>query len=109
MTRDEAKVHIASTCGDGWLPLVDRVFDALPQGSIVECVYQKWARLHFDIAPTPEAHFRTLLDEVQDSSGSTCEQCGASALECIEGGWLVALCPDHARSRHCIHLDGTPI
>lgn len=48
MTREEAKRHIKSTCREGWLSLVDEVYNLLPKGITINEVYQKWGGLQFD-------------------------------------------------------------
>ena len=91
------------------MPLVDRVFDALPQGSMVTQVYQKWAALNFDVTPEPDREFGAFLDEIEILSKQVCERCGAPAIECIDKGWVVALCLQHARAAACVQMDGQPV
>ena len=76
MDRDAAKGWISETCGPGWLPLLDEVFDNLPAGVVILQVYQKWASLQFDFMPNDEA-FSDFLWDVQERSERTCEVCGA--------------------------------
>lgn len=101
MNRTEAKSWIESTCGKGWLALVDAVFDALPPGATVEAAYQEWAALKFDVTPHDEK-FETFLESVEEASLETCEICGAKGSGCAIDGWEHTRCEDHTEGGTCI-------
>lgn len=92
--RDIAKKHIRETCGEGWLNLVDILFDNKPEGISITEVFQKWGGLK--VSYTGEnIHFEELADTVYHISEKMCEVCGASARCCIMDGWETALCDRH--------------
>ncbi len=43
MDREAAKEWILKTCGEGWLNLVDIIFDNKPENIEITVVFQKWA------------------------------------------------------------------
>ena len=94
MNREESKSWIKKTCGDGWLPLIDAVYDKLPSGIQVTSVYQKWGSLNFDIKPWNE-NFGGYLEEIKEKSLELCEVCGAKAEEKTTNGWVNTLCEIH--------------
>ena len=94
MTRREAKDWIEKTCGRGWLPLVDRAYDALPVHLTIVQAYQKWGALRFDVDAKDEA-FAAVLEALLTESLETCEQCGAPGGATIVEGWETTLCNAH--------------
>ncbi len=94
MDREEAKAWINKTCGEGWLPLVDTVFDKLPPNITVTSTYQKWGALRFDIDPWDES-CESLLEGIEDRSLETCEVCGEKGNEKEIDNWIHTRCKDH--------------
>lgn len=43
--REKSKKWIKETCGEGWLSMVDEVYDKLPSHLTVSQAYQKWGLL----------------------------------------------------------------
>jgi hypothetical protein len=105
MTRDQAKQWIRETCGAGWLPLVDEVFDHLPAGVEISQTYQKYAALRFDCEPLPEA-FRALLRDVEERSERTCEICGERGYHFVIAHWEQTRCLAHGEDG--LNLDALP-
>jgi len=95
MNRVEAKSWIKKSCGEGWLHLVDDVFDHLPSGCSVTQVYQKYAALMFDVEPYIE-EFSTYLDSIEEASLNTCEKCGTKGYRYIVNNWEHTRCFEHA-------------
>ncbi len=75
MDRQEAKFRIKKTCGRGWLPLVDVIFDRLPGGIEIASIYQKWGALTVDIEPK-DVDFQAFLQDTSTKSTKICEICG---------------------------------
>ncbi|NHZ35846.1 hypothetical protein [Massilia rubra] len=95
MDRAEAKQWIEQTCGAGWLPLVDEVFDKVPPGIVIDEVFQKWARLVVRCTPYDEA-FESYLHDIEWLSAEICEICGKPGEEKMHDGWMITRCPRHA-------------
>jgi hypothetical protein len=93
-TRENAKADITDSCGEGWLPLVDEVYDKVPQHISILLAYQKYAGLKFDTEGSDEA-FEKLLDDVYERSRCICEICGSAGDHSIINGWETALCTYH--------------
>jgi len=95
MNKTEAIEHIRKTCGDGWLPLVEEVYEHLPPGMSVTQAFQKWGGLHFEYRPLTE-EFEAYLETVENRSLEMCEQCGAAGSERIIDDWVHTRCDLHA-------------
>lgn len=101
MTKNESKQWIEKTCGTGWLPLIDLIFNNLPKGLCIESVYQKWGALTVDTSPYDE-DFQTYLDKISEKSTYLCEKCGAKAKVREKDGWLRTLCQKHSTNKEII-------
>lgn len=102
----EALQHIASCCGDGWLPLVEEVYARCPADRVVVQVYQKWGELRVDTAPAElgssdeDELFDAYLARVARRSARICQVCGrGDAREQLVKGWSETLCSDPACAR----------
>lgn len=101
-TREEA----IGSVGTGWMPLVNRVFDALiDYGHPVKIIQVKekfgGLRVYTD-------HFHeeieTVIIQVGNESFSICEECGAVGK--LRGTtWYRTLCEDHADGRPVVESD----
>lgn len=94
MDREAAKEWILKTCGEGWLNLVDIIFDNKPENIEITVVFQKWAGLKVDFVDEDEI-FEELLDTVYSISQKMCEKCGKSGRKTIIDGWETTLCDQH--------------
>jgi len=104
ITREEAKNHIKKTCGEGWLNLVDQVFDKLPPGCVITQTYQKWGALMFDVDPYNE-EFESYLKNIEYQSEEMCEICGESGDEKIVNNWVETLCNKKSCVETCQKLN----
>lgn len=96
MTREEAKDWISKKCGDGWLTLVDEIYDNLPHGIKIKSIYQKWGALNFTASPwTDETEL--IHDHVESKSLEICEICGNEGSEVTIDGWVHTRCPNHQK------------
>ncbi len=102
--KNEARKYIKTTCGDGWLSFVDKVYQKLPTGTIITQVYQKYGALRFDIEPE-NIDFETFLDTIEQISEKTCEICGEIGDEKIVNGFVETLCDNKTCMEKCLYLD----
>ena len=91
----KTQAHIEATCGKGWLPLVEEVYQKLPSHLKITQAYQKWGELCFDLDQEDEA-FGAILEEIQLRSSQMCEICGADGKERIVDNWVHTRCASHA-------------
>ena len=94
MDRLEARRWIEETCGEGWLHLVDSVYDHIGEKYEVTSVYQKWGALRFDISPWDD-EIDSFLESISDKSLTTCEVCGANGKESRINDWVHTRCESH--------------
>lgn len=97
MDRAAAKEWITKTCGEGWLNLVDIIYDNKPESIEITVVFQKWAGLKVDFIGADEI-YEELLDTVYSISQKICEICGKSGRETVIDGWETTLCEQHSKS-----------
>lgn len=103
MNRKQAKKCIQLSCGEGWLFLVDEVFDALPLGCRVDDIYQKYGSLHVDIKPE-NLEFEKLLYDIECRSEFICEICGDKGSHyVIDGSLEAARCLKHCENGIDLH------
>ena len=85
-------LELAQSCvGPGWAGLVEEAYNALPPGSTIEQVKEKFGGLRFYAVPWVEA-----ITEIEDRSLTICEDCGAPG-EPRKGGWIRTLCDGCAK------------
>lgn len=94
LSREKAKQGIKESCGDGWLILVDVVYDNLPSNIKINEVFQKWAGLEIRFEGEDE-EFEELVLNVRYISEKICEICGKSGEFTIIDGWDTTLCRLH--------------
>lgn len=91
----ESLMPFGFECGDGWFNLIYELSDKLskidPECEALQ-VKEKFAGLRFYVTGTTEEGWK-LIDEYEEKSYSTCEDCGdTKTAKLREGGWLVTLC-----------------
>lgn len=94
MNKHEAIKWIGGKCGSGWLPLVERIYNEIPTGTVVSSVYQKWGSLMFDATPWNDT-VETVHDDIEAISLKTCEICGTEGKETEIAGWRHTRCEKH--------------
>ena len=95
MNRLEAIKWINDKCGEGWIPLVERIYNNIPTGTVVSSVYQKWGALMFDASPWNDA-IESLHDDIEKISLKTCEICGSEGKQHKITGWVHVRCEKHS-------------
>lgn len=90
MSREEAKEHILASCGKGWLPLIDEIYDQLPKHIRNTEVFQKWGGLTIRTSLDDEAYDAFLL-EIEERSRFLCEICGEKGFEAIIDEWVTTI------------------
>jgi hypothetical protein len=96
LTWLQAREAIRDNCGEGWLPLVDEVFENLPPNILITYAFQKWGALKFDLESYDDTAFIEYLDDVAERSLGICETCGAAGIEMIINSWTVTRCDLHS-------------
>lgn len=91
VAREKAKQWVEENHGDGWLPLVDKVYDRLPEHIRIMEVSERWGQLIFKADPC-DADFEDFLWDIQHESGHICELCGNPGYSMVVENWERALC-----------------
>jgi hypothetical protein len=97
MNKKAAKDGIAENCGNGWLTLVDIIFDNKPDHIEITEVFQKYSGLHVRYQGE-DSYFDELLSAIDTISRKMCEVCGNSGGHTIVDGWETTLCDHHYNS-----------
>ncbi len=94
MTREEVKAYFVENESEGWLRLVDLLYDKLPLEIEITEVFQKWG--HFEVRYKGEnKSFEKYLYVLERVSKRMCERCGKLAVETIAGSLVETLCKEH--------------
>ena len=97
MTHEEAKAHFIRCDMQGWIPLLDELYKALPAGVQVTEVFQKWATFTVRTTDCPP-DFEDFIDELGEKSRTMCEMCGQEATQAVIGAWEMTVCEEHRRA-----------
>ena len=81
--------------GPGWHVLIDRFFDAVPEGIRVVQVKEKVGRLRMYVATGAPETLERLSAALEAESAQLCEQCGAPGL-LRDGLHVQTLCDEHS-------------
>ena len=94
MDREAARGWIRDECQyPGWIALVDRVYDALPPHLQISQVYEKYARLRFDLEDAADDEpFLEYLESIEELSGTICDTCGGPGNEHVVDRWQRTIC-----------------
>lgn len=96
-----AKIRGPCECGDGWLPIVRDVCEALKgQGMEWFCIKEKFGGLRMQTVAFPtgdEDLIRTVLIDAEKRAAQTCETCGKPGSCRTICGWLKTTCDEHAQ------------
>ena len=94
LTRQKALANIEETCGKGWLPLVNELYDNLPPGIRITEVWDYYGTLKCRFEPE-NAAFEAIASDIQDRSHVTCSICGQPGFDSILDGWSTTVCQAH--------------
>lgn len=97
INRENAIDHLNKNKHQGWITLVEIIYDNLPQDIIITEVFQKWAGLEIRFDGENE-EFSYLVENVRYISKKICEVCGKSGSYSIIDGWETTLCETHHNS-----------
>jgi len=82
--------------GKGWLPLLDETFEkmlkACPEVKLAQ-VKEKFGGLRVYVDNSNE-ECNKIINEAEEKSFTTCEECGAGNAKRRKGGWVQTLCND---------------
>lgn len=97
---DPASVECGADCGDGWLPILDRLLtDLFVMGwnGRLSQVKEKFGLIRVYLDCGTVAQYRR-VEQAERESASVCETCGQPGVLRV-GGWLQTLCDGHANGR----------
>ncbi len=86
--RELAKASV----GKGWNKLIDILYDAMPENTVVCQVKEKWGQLRFYTNGTTN-EFHDLIDVMGWASECICENCGKVG-QLLNRGWWKTKCPE---------------
>jgi len=84
--------------GAGWAPLIKRLYAAMPEGTEVVQVKEKFGGLRFYTNGTTQ-EFEAMIDKAEDESYSVCEWCGEPGSVDDSTYWVLTLCEQHKAER----------
>lgn len=97
--KETTEEQARSFVGKGWQPLLDICIAALPEGSVVHQIKEKFGGLRFyctltDDCPNPDEVYKVIA-AAERLSFKTCEECGNPCEpKRSSRGWLYARCED---------------
>jgi len=91
---EDAKGYIRKHSGEGWLVLVDIIYDNLPSEIVIKEVFQKYGALEVRYDGKND-EFEDLISNLRLISEYMCEECGKSGKRSIIDGWDTTLCKLH--------------
>lgn len=92
-TREEIKAAV----GPGWGKLIDRILDVLTPDTLIMQVKEKFGGLRFYIGGATNEIF-DVIDQAEEDSYTTCEECGKPGKLREELSWILTLCDKHYRA-----------
>ncbi len=95
-------------CGEGWIGLVNQIYERIPEGVVITEIFQKYGKLVTRFEPDAKEYepFQLFLNDIEFRSETMCEKCGGDAsLYAIEG-WTYTRCALH--SEDGIDLNNLP-
>ncbi len=84
-------------CGDGWEPLLRRLFGQLSAGVVLTQVKEKWGGLRVYFYGATDAEY-DLIDAAERASLTICEVCGQPGKP-NPTGWISTLCDSCRRAK----------
>jgi len=90
ISREQAKKMV----GSGWSKLIDKIYDKLPQDAYILQIKEKFGGLRFYVGNVG-MDIQNFIDEVEDESYDTCEECGKKGKLREDLGWMLTLCDEH--------------
>lgn len=88
--------QISANCGDGWVPLIDQLFqDLIDLGwdkSLIQ-LKEKFGCLRVYIGVGTQEQFDR-IHQAENQSAEICENCGKPGIQTKKNWWIKTLCPD---------------
>lgn len=94
MTREEAYTRFRENEHEGWLVLLDILYDNKPPQVEITEIFQKWGGLKTEFRGE-DLLYAELSEQVYNISAFMCERCGRSARTVLIDGWETTLCHRH--------------
>lgn len=94
ITKEETIALFRRNDWDGWINLVEIIFDGKPDGIVIREVWDKYAelRVYYD---GDDKVFSNLVNTVGFISRKMCQKCGKSGRHVQIDGWEKILCDEH--------------
>lgn len=94
LTKDEAQKRILATCGEGWIRLVEAVYDNLPENITTINVLRKWGGLEVEYEGK-NSNFEQHIMRINIESEEICTICGEHASITVIDYEDIPLCKTH--------------
>ncbi len=94
ITREEAIAQYKRNGEEGWINLLEMVFDGKPEGIEITDVWPKYAEMQIDYTGSDKT-FQDLVNKICFISTKTCQKCGKSGRSAEVDGWEMILCDEH--------------
>lgn len=94
ITREEAIEQYKRSGEEGWIHLLEMVFDGKPEGIEIRDVWPKYAEMRIDFTGSDKT-FQNLVNKIGFISTKTCQKCGKSGRRVEVDGWELILCDEH--------------
>ena len=99
MDRQDARRSLEELELEGWLDLLDSVYDYIGDKYEVVDVSAKWAQILITVSPS-DGQVERFLSSIEQQSLSTCEICGALGEQVLIDTWLHTRCEIHAKPQN---------
>lgn len=96
--RGYSRTQALISIGSGWAKLINRLFDAKPEDTLVVQVKEKFGGLRFYTHETTDS-FSKLISEAEAESYTVCENCGDSGKLNTDRYWVKTLCTKCLKTR----------
>jgi predicted enzyme related to lactoylglutathione lyase len=94
ITREEAIEQYKRNGEEGWINLLEMVFDGKPEGIEIRDVWPKYAEMQIYYEGSDKI-FQNLVNKICFISTKTCQKCGKSGRRAEVDGWEMILCDEH--------------
>ncbi len=95
MTKQEAKDSFISLEMQGWLRLIDLLYDAIPENIEITEIFEKYANFEVRYKGEENKKFERFVQILKRISSKMCEKCGKLASHTIINNWEQTLCKEH--------------
>ncbi|MGV3611326.1 MAG: VOC family protein [Fluviicola sp.] len=94
ITREKAIEQYKRNGEEGWINLLEMVFDGKPEGIEITDVWPKYAEMRIDYTGF-DKNFSKMVQHVCFMSTKICQKCGKSGRRTTIDNWEMILCDEH--------------